>query len=200
MPEKKLTTHNTPAKRRPRVSQEEGRKRFVDAALLLLHEMPFSQVSVRDIARVADMNQGLIHTWFGSQHLLYLAAIEQLVDEKLTEVISRPVPDSTENLFTPEVRFAIRLAIWLDLEAIDVSPVFARVSLLLAAFSARLQQEGIDAETSHYLSHQAAGLVLGMGSFGHLLSFGDSIEMEKLLHIWRRQLELVRADSRAEVQ
>lgn len=178
-------------KRRPRTSREVGRKRFIDAALQLLHEVPFSQVSVRDISRVADMNQGLIHTWFGSQHQLYLSAIEQLVDEKLLDFIAQPLPSSTEYLFTPDVRFAIRLAMWLDLEGTDVSSIFQKVSLLLEVFAKRLSSEGIDAETSRYMAHQAAGMVLGIGSFGHLLGFGESLKLEKFVDVWRRQARLM---------
>ena len=60
---------------------------MIDATIELLLKTPFKDVGVRDIAAVADVNHGFVHTWFGSKEDLFIAALKE-VDRKSTRLNS----------------------------------------------------------------------------------------------------------------
>ena len=80
MPTKKPVEKKIAPKRRSPISRAEGEKRLIEAARKLIREKPFSEVGVRDIALLADVNHGFVHTWFGGKNELLLAVVrDQLV-------------------------------------------------------------------------------------------------------------------------
>jgi AcrR family transcriptional regulator len=74
------------SKRRSPITRAEGERRLIDAAIQLVREKPFSEVGVRDIAAVADVNHGFVHTWFGSKNDLLVAVTRQLVKQGAARV------------------------------------------------------------------------------------------------------------------
>ena len=54
---------------------------LIEASLDLFIERTPDHVTVREIAQHADVNQGLVHEYFGSKDGLILAAMEQVVGE-----------------------------------------------------------------------------------------------------------------------
>jgi AcrR family transcriptional regulator len=62
-------------KRAPRRSPEETKERLVRALLKLLEKKSVGAVSVREVARVARVNHGLVHRHFGSKEDLVRAAV-----------------------------------------------------------------------------------------------------------------------------
>lgn len=58
---------NSPKKRRSPITRVEGERRLVEAAYQLTQNRPISEVGVREIATLADVNAGFVHTWFGSK-------------------------------------------------------------------------------------------------------------------------------------
>jgi AcrR family transcriptional regulator len=72
----KSTTPPKPKRRSP-ITRAEGERRLIEAAYQLIQERPFSEVGVRDIAAVADVNHGFVHTWFGSKNDLLLAVVRR---------------------------------------------------------------------------------------------------------------------------
>jgi AcrR family transcriptional regulator len=76
--------------------QEEKRIRIMEALNLCLQEKSFDQTSIKDIARAADVNHGLLHYYFKSKEdilinyidfviLHYKATFETLLAEKSAE-------------------------------------------------------------------------------------------------------------------
>lgn len=63
----KAASEKPAARRRSPISRAEGEQRLIQAAKQLIQEKPFSEVGVRDIAALADVNHGFVHTWFGGK-------------------------------------------------------------------------------------------------------------------------------------
>ena len=76
----KNSTSQKPKRRSP-ITRAEGEQRLINAAIQLVRERPISEVGVRDIATVADVNHGFVHTWFGSKNDLLIAATRPLVEQ-----------------------------------------------------------------------------------------------------------------------
>jgi AcrR family transcriptional regulator len=50
-----------PKSRRPSLSRADSEDRLINAAIKLLHTQNAAEISVRQIAQLADVNHGLIH-------------------------------------------------------------------------------------------------------------------------------------------
>jgi len=181
-----------PVKRRSPISRQEGEKRMVEAATSLLRSQLFSTVGVRDIAALADVNQGFIHTWFGSQHQLYLRVVQETFAAMFEPLVQRPADDVALNPFDAEVQFAVRLLFWLDIEGVDTSSVKPQLSMLMDGFSQRLiSNSGLDSTTVEAITLQGSAIGLGVSAFGHLIGADDKTKFANALSVWRRQLELL---------
>lgn len=102
--------------------RHEARELLLEAAIDLLKQGPFSQVTTRAIADRAGLNIVAIQTAFGGQLALYSAAAERLLDEVVKDVNSLPDgPASMELLFNPNLLLRARLVAWLLGEGVDPS-------------------------------------------------------------------------------
>jgi TetR/AcrR family transcriptional regulator, transcriptional repressor of bet genes len=59
--------------------QEEKRTRIVEALHICLTEKPFDQTSIKDIARAAGVNHGLLHYYFRSKEDILLHYIDHVI-------------------------------------------------------------------------------------------------------------------------
>lgn len=109
----------TPPKRRSPISRAEGERRLIQAAKQLIREKPFSEVGVRDIALLADVNHGFVHTWFGGKNELLLAVVREHLLALAAAVPLTPPGTPAINFLDPEVVSMVRLVLWLDLEGVD---------------------------------------------------------------------------------
>lgn len=72
--------------------RQDRRERILRAADALFAELGFDAVSVRDVARGAEVNKGLVFYYFGSKQGLFNAVIEQYATagvEDLAELVPR---------------------------------------------------------------------------------------------------------------
>lgn len=60
-------------------SAEDKRTQILDALHLCLQEKPFDQTSIKDIARTAGVNHGLLHYYFRSKEDILLHYIDQVI-------------------------------------------------------------------------------------------------------------------------
>jgi AcrR family transcriptional regulator len=180
-----------PVRRSP-ISRTEGEQRFIDAATELLRDNPFSSVGVRDIATRADVNQGFIHSWFGSQNDLDLRVVKELFFSMRAVLEQQPTDSVALNPLDPNVQFAVRLLFWLDLEGVDVNEVKPELDALMYAFTQRMiTQIGLDDDTAAAITLQGSAIGLGTAAFGHLIGADDSTKFAHAILVWRRQLELL---------
>ena len=177
-------------KRRSPISREEGERRLANAALQLVKTRPFSEVSVRDIAELADVNHGFVHTWFGSKNDLLARVVRDLLGDVSREAEQAPAGEPAIGLFDPRVQLAVRMVIWLDLEGYD----FARGIDLKVLDTLRhryLTSEGLsetDAETAAVI---AVALGIAVGTFQPILKSGIPVDLERVFPMWRYLLGLL---------
>ena len=191
MPTKKPTEKKAAPKRRSPISRAEGERRLIQAAKQLIQEKPFSEVGVRDIALLADVNHGFVHTWFGGKNELLLAVVRsQLL--ALAEAVPLAAPGTPAiNFFDPEVVSTVRLVLWLDLEGVDTGGLFSNMPILEALTTRSVEVEKIDPAIARDAAIQAISIGLGASTFGPLLGMTDMDNIVPVMKLWRHVVGLL---------
>ena len=191
MPNKKSAEKKPAPKRRSPISRAEGERRLIQAAKQLIREKPFSEVGVRDIALLADVNHGFVHTWFGGKNELLLAVVrDQLL--ALAEAVPLAAPGTPAiNFFDSEVISMVRLVLWLDLEGVDTSGMFSNMPILEALTTRYIEVEKIDPSMARDAAIQAISIGLGAGTFGPILGMTDMSTIGPVMKLWRHIVGLL---------
>lgn len=186
---KKSTPQKT--KRRSPITRAEGEQRLIDAAIHLVREKPFSDVGVRDIAQVADVNHGFVHTWFGSKNDLLVAATRQLVEEGASRVAEAAPGQLAIDPSDPDIQLAVRLAIWLDLEGTNSRNLLKEMPIITALTKRYIDIEGISPEIARTAAAQAVAIGLGVVVFAPLIDLDSPEEVKDVFTLWRHNLGLL---------
>lgn len=168
----KATTPQKPKRRSP-ITRAEGERRLIDAATQLTKERPYSEVGVRDIAAVADVNHGFVHTWFGSKNDLLLAVVRRQFQVLAENVLAAEPGTPALDFFDPEVVGVVRLVLWLDLEGCDTSNLFSNMPILDALTARYIDVEKIDPAIARQAAIQAIAIGLGAGTFAPILGMDN---------------------------
>lgn len=191
MPNKKPAEKKVAPKRRSPISRAEGERRLIAAAKQLTRDKPFSEVGVRDIALLADVNHGFVHTWFGGKNELFLALVrEQLLALAAAVPLAAPGTPAI-NFFDPDVVSMVRLVLWLDLEGVDTSELFANMPILGALTERYITIEGIDPTTARNAAIQAISIGLGANAFAPLLGMTGTDTITPVMNLWRHIVGLL---------
>ena len=172
MPSKKPAEKAAAPKRRSPISRAEGERRLIAAAKQLIQEKPFSEVGVREIGLLADVNHGFVHTWFGGKNeLLRAVAMQQVLE------IAANVPEVQAGtpalVLTPEITAVIRLIMWLDLEGFDVG-VKSIVTPIIEVMTARfIEIEKLQPSVAREMAVQAVYLGAGAATIGQMAGIAD---------------------------
>lgn len=172
MPSKKPAEKAAAPKRRSPISRAEGERRLIAAANQLIQEKPFSEVGVREIGQLADVNHGFVHTWFGGKNeLLRAVALQQVLE------IAANVPEVQAGtpalVLTPEITAVIRLIMWLDLEGFDVG-VKSIVTPIIEVMTARfIEIEKLQPSVAREMAVQAVYLSVGAATIGQMAGIAD---------------------------
>lgn len=186
---KKSTPQKT--KRRSPITRAEGEQRLIDAAIQLVREKPFSEVGVRDIALVADVNHGFVHTWFGSKNDLLIAVTRQLVEQGASRIADVPPGQQAINPYEPDIQLAVRLAIWLDLEGTDSRNLLKEMPIITALTQRYIDLEGISPEIARTAAAQAVAIGLGVVVFAPLIDLDSPEDVKDVFTLWRHNLGLL---------
>jgi AcrR family transcriptional regulator len=186
---KKSTPQKT--KRRSPITRAEGEQRLINAAIQLVREKPFSEVGVRDIAVVADVNHGFVHTWFGSKNDLLVAATRQLVEQGASGVADVPAGQQAINPFDPDIQLAVRLAIWLDLEGTNSRNLLKEMPIITALTQRYIDIEGLSPEIARTAAAQAVAIGLGVVVFAPLIDLNGPEQVSDVFTLWRHNLGLL---------
>ena len=191
MPTKKPAEKKAAPKRRSPISRAEGERRLIQAAKQLIREKPFSEVGVRDIALLADVNHGFVHTWFGGKNELLLAVVrEQLL--ALAEAVPLAAPGTPAvNFFDPEVVSLVRLVLWLDLEGVDTGGLFSNMPILEGLTARYVEVEKIDPAIARDAAIQAISIGLAANTFGPLLGMTGMDNIIPVMQLWRHIVGLL---------
>jgi AcrR family transcriptional regulator len=191
VPNKKSAEKKPAPKRRSPISRAEGERRLIEAAKQLIQEKPFSEVGVRDIALLADVNHGFVHTWFGGKNELLLAVVRTQLLALAEAVPLAPPGTPAINFFNPEVISMARLVLWLDLEGVDTSGMFTNMPILEALTTRYIEVEKIDPSMARDAAIQAISIGLGAGTFGPILGMTDMSTVGPVMKLWRHIVGLL---------
>jgi AcrR family transcriptional regulator len=186
----KTTTPQKPKRRSP-ITRAEGERRLIDAAIQLVREHPFSEVGVRDIAAVADVNHGFVHTWFGSKNDLLIAATRQLVEQAAAKVADVAPGQQAIDPLNPDIQLAIRLAIWLDLEGANPRDVLYEMPIITALTQRFIEVEGLSPEIADIAAAQVVAIGLGVVVFAPLIDMDSPEKVAQIFTLWRHNLGLL---------
>jgi len=190
----------TVKKRRSPITRAEGERRLIEAAAVLLAQKPFSEVGVRDIALLADVNHGFVHTWFGSKNDLIIRVINQLLAGMVSRVEGTEAGAQAINPADPDVRLAVRLLIWLDLEGVNSWEILQNQPIIQVLSDRYVSVEGLSAKDARPAAIQAVAVGIGASSFGHVLVQKESdmgSELGEVFLLWRHILGLLAQHPRA---
>jgi AcrR family transcriptional regulator len=186
----KKTTPQKPKRRSP-ITRAEGERRLIEAAIQLIRDRPFSEVGVRDIAAVADVNHGFVHTWFGSKNDLLIAATRQLVEQAAAKVADVAPGQQAIDPLNPDIQLAIRLAIWLDLEGANPRDVLYEMPIITALAQRFIEVEGLSPEIAQLAAVQATAIGIGVVIFAPLIDMDSPEKVAQIFTLWRHNLGLL---------
>jgi AcrR family transcriptional regulator len=179
------------AKRRSPISREEGERRLKDAARKLSTERPFTEVGVREIAALADVNHGFVHTWFGSKNHLLVAVLRDVLYELAARTETIPDDDLAIRPFDDDVQFALRLAMFLGLEGVDFGDLFDD-PIVINAMSKRIARvNNLTDDQARIAAQQAAAIALGAVLFGPFIGVKSNHDVTAVLDQWRDMIRLL---------
>lgn len=188
---KKPATQKAAPRRRSPITRAEGEQRLVDAARTLLMEKPFSEVGVRDIAALADVNHGFVHTWFGSKHGLFLEVLRQ-TNERISAAISTaPAGGLAVDPFSPDVDLMVRLTLWLFLEGTDPRSSNDGLPILETLVERYVTTLDMDPKVARNAAFVAISLVIASSSFGPILGMDERSELRDAFAQWIHMLGLL---------
>lgn len=184
-------TETSKPKRRSPITRAEGERRLITAATKLIQTRPYSEVGVRDIAELADVNHGFVHTWFGSKNGLFLAVVRQQFQELASAVRTAAPGQPALNFDDPAVIAMVRLILWLDLEGVDTSSLFVDMPIVDALTARYVAVEHIDPSIARAAAIQAITIGLGAGTFAPILGLNSAADSAPIKQLWRHVVGLL---------
>ena len=91
----------TPERKPKRMTSVERRHQLLQRAFLLIRDQGFKTVSVRDIARSAQVNEALIYKHFPTKEALLKAVVQEIVDRQPIHSLN---PAADEEDFTDQLQ------------------------------------------------------------------------------------------------
>lgn len=149
------------------VQRAQARGLLIDAAIELLRELPFAEVTTRRIAAKADLNLVAIQTNFGSQMGLMVAAAIELGDRVARAVAGLSLEETVEAmLVNPDAILRTRLVAWALGNGVDPDELRrARSEQLARAVADRHDDLGIHSELGRTFTQMAFYLLDGFITF-----------------------------------
>lgn len=180
-----------PKKRRSPITRVEGERRLVEAAYQLTQNRPISEVGVREIATLADVNAGFVHTWFGSKNDLLIAVVKQQIAE-IAELALQAKPGTAALSFEdPKLICVIRLLLWLHLEGVEVEHLFYNKIILDNLTKRFIEIENIDPKIAREAATIAISIGLAAGAFAPMLEMTEITDIQPVMKLWRHILSLL---------
>jgi AcrR family transcriptional regulator len=177
-------------KRRSPISRAEGERRLIEAALKLVKDRPFSEVSVRAIADVADVNHGFVHTWFGSKNDLLAAVSRTLRKEIAEEAKIAPAGSEAISAFDDRLVLIVRLVIWLNLEGYTFTDGL-NLEILQTLRDRYATMEGLAPHDADNAALIATSIGIAVGAFRPIMESGTNLDISQMFPMWRHILGLL---------
>lgn len=180
-----------PKKRRSPITRAEGERRLIEAAYQLTQDRPISGVGVRDIAVLADVNAGFVHTWFGSKNDLLIAVVKQQISALAADAVRAAPGTAALNFEDPKLVSTIRLLLWLHLEGVAIQNLFYNKIILDTLTKRFIEIENLDPKIARDAATIAISMGLAIGSFAPMLEMSGITDIQPVMNLWRHILSLL---------
>lgn len=180
-----------PKKRRSPITRAEGERRLIEAAHQLTQDRPISEVGVREIATLADVNAGFVHTWFGSKNDLLVAVLREQISQ-FAQIAMQAKPGTPAiNFSNPQIISTIRLLLWLNLEGVELHQLFHNQIFLDTLTARYIDIENIDTEIARATAIIGIAVGLAAGAFAPMLDMDSPDTVQPVMDLWRHILSLL---------
>ena len=186
-----MAANTPPKKRRSPITRAEGERRLVEAAYQLTQDRPISEVGVREIATLADVNAGFVHTWFGSKNDLLIAVVKQQLTEIAADAVRAAPGTAALNFEDPKLLSTIRLLLWLQLEGVEIQNLLDNKIILDTLTKRFIEIENIDPKIARQAATIAISMGLAIGSFAPMLEMTGVTDIQPVMDLWRHILSLL---------
>lgn len=146
---------------------------LIEAATELFGRKNPGSVSVREIARVAGVNHGLVHHYFGSKHALVQAVLDHLATGARDALAAGTAMDADS-----PVQTYTRILGRAMLEESDLAPLPGNHPILVQLASLARDVGGLDERSARIRASQGAALAMGWLLFEPLLIQSSGLEDE----------------------
>jgi len=181
-----------PKRRRPSLSRAESEDRLITAAIELLKTQNAAEISVRQIAQVADVNHGLIHSYFGSKANLFAQVGSKLLEIVTQQLLTRSTIGTTP--LSMEAKLFVNIGIWMLTTGESPKMMGVDGSILRVISDNFCKSDGISPDSAETLAFIAISMICA-GQMVPLLGLpiGD-INFESVHKTWRHMVTLLAAN------
>ena len=181
-----------PKSRRPSLSRAESEDRLIKAAIELLKTQNAAEISVRQVAQVADVNHGLIHSYFGSKANLFAKVARRLIDTVIEQVVTRE--NMTSDPLSLEAKLVVNIGIWMLTTGESPKMMGVDGSILRVISDNFCKSDGISPDCAETLAFIAISMICA-GQMVPLLGLpiGD-VNFESVHKTWRHMVMLLAAN------
>lgn len=181
-----------PKSRRPSLSRADSEDRLITAAIDLLKTQNAAEISVRQIAQVADVNHGLIHSYFGSKANLFAKAGSRLLGIVMEQIVLRSTIGDTP--LSVEAKMFVNIGIWMLTTGESPKTMGVDGTVLKVVKDNFTEKDGVAAESAETLAFIAISMICA-GQMVPLLGLpiGD-VNFESVHKTWRHMVMLLAAN------
>jgi AcrR family transcriptional regulator len=178
-------------KRRQSLSRELSEQRLIEATVVLLKTHTASEISVRQIAHEADVNHGLVHSYFGSKSGLLVAVADQLISDLITTLNQDNRKSFDFDCIDSEKEAIIGVLLWLMVTGEEIS-VFQILGALVVSVSSHLANRDRISPTN---ADSAAVLMVSVSIGGMLYRLMHTTESQQSVKdataLWKHMMHLL---------
>ena len=178
-------------KRRQSLSRELSEQRLIEATIVLLKTHTVSEISVRQVAHEADVNHGLVHSYFGSKSGLLVAVADQLITDLITTLNQDNRKSFDFDCIDSEKEAIIGVLLWLMVTGEEIS-VFRILGALVVSVSSHLANRDRISPTN---VDSAAVLVVSVSIGGMLYRLMHTTESQQSVKdataLWKHMMHLL---------
>jgi AcrR family transcriptional regulator len=151
---------------------------LIEAATQLFDRRNPGSVSVREIARLAGVNHGLVHHYFGSKQALVQAVLDDLSAKARSSLAVGTAMDQDSPVLT-----YTRILGRVMLEESDLTPLPASHPILVQLASLARDVGGLDDRSARIRASQGAALAMGWLLFEPLLIQSSGLQDEDPMYL-----------------
>jgi AcrR family transcriptional regulator len=181
-----------PKSRRPSLSRSDSEDRLINAAIKLLHTQNAAEISVRQIAQLADVNHGLIHSYFGSKANLFAKVARRLLDVVVQQVVTRE--NIASDPLSLEAKLVVNIGIWMLTTGESPTKMGIDGTVMKALTGNFVKVDGVSADSAETLSFIALAIICA-GQIVPMLGVDiGQTNFETVNKTWRHMVMLLAAN------